>query len=369
MTTIIGIDLGTTNTVVADGNGIRAIHGKRQLPSVVAFPPNGKTLIGDLARARRAIDPQHTISSSKRLIGDPPGRTISEIQQRFPGDIIITEAGAPAYRTRAGLVSPEQVAALLIHEAVVGTGLDPDELCAVVTVPAAYSQASRASVGRAARQAGLTQVLVVDEPIATAVAHEGLVGSHLSAIYDIGGGTFDFAVVERTPDRTRILAHGGDLFLGGDDFDHALARHCAQEIYEHHQWDIGADRDAFDRLVGQCERAKIALSMHAQVAIDLSAVEPDLPIAQVAWPLTRSTLERVCGGLVRQTFVICDEVLRNAGVNARNVDAVFMAGGTTLLPIVERTLAGYFGKPPSFDVSPLDVVAIGAYATANTTFG
>jgi molecular chaperone DnaK len=368
MTTIIGIDLGTTNTVVADETGIRAIHGKRQLPSVVAFPPTGATLVGDAARARRAIDPHHTISSSKRLIGDPPSRTVAEIQQRFPGEIVTTEVG-PAFRTRAGLVTPEQVAAVLIREAVIGSGLEPEDLSAVVTVPAAFNANARASVGRAARQAGLNQVLVVDEPIATAVAHEGLVGSHLSAIYDIGGGTFDFAVVERTPQRTRILAHGGDLFLGGDDFDHALAMYCAKEIFQQHQWDLTADRDAFDRLVAQCERAKIALSLHAQVAIDLSAVEPDLPIAQVVWPLTRATLERVCGDLVRRTFVICDEVLRNANVHARSVDAVFMAGGTTLLPIVERTLAGYFGKAPSFDVSPLDVVAIGAYATATTTFG
>ncbi|MDP2339845.1 MAG: Hsp70 family protein [Deltaproteobacteria bacterium] len=371
--TPIGIDLGTTNTVVCGKDGPMAVAvvdnvPQLYLPSAVAFPPSGPVLVGEPARRRRSIDAKNTILSSKRLIGRERGSVaVAEFRDRYPHELGELD-DAPAFVTRRGPISPTKIAAMVLEAALLGAGLEPAEVHAIVTVPAGFSALQRTATAAAARSAGIGQAIILDEPIATAVAHGGISGAQLSAVYDIGGGTFDFAVVERTEKRARILAHGGDLFLGGDDLDHALARSVAKTVLETRQWDIANDVEALDRLVAECERAKIRLSSVEQTWVDLAAVEPDLPFADPRLLLTRGDLVRICLDLVRRTFVTCDEVLHEAGVSARQLDGIYLAGGTTSIPFLRDMVAAYFGRPPEQKLSPMNVVAVGAYVGAEAAF-
>jgi molecular chaperone DnaK (HSP70) len=366
---ILGIDLGTTNTVVADADGVRSIGGHHMMPSVVGFAPQA-VVVGDLAKQRRPIDPKNTVVSSKRLMGsDTSASTVAEFSSRYAMDVVASPQG-PAFVTRGGTHTAEQIAAFMLEAAVVDAGVDPTNVMAVVTVPAAFRPEQRDATRRAAQRAGLTQVVLVDEPVAVAIAHEGVVGSRITAVYDIGGGTFDFAVVERTEKRARILAHGGDLFLGGDDFDYALACVLADQLLTAIGWDVRQNVSTFDRLVTQCERVKIALSVHAGVDLDLLSIEPALAqmTTMTTMHIPREVLTAACMSLARRTFVTCDEVLREAGVSARELQGVFLAGGTTLVPFVEDLIGKYFQQQPSYEVPPLHVIALGAYRTAAAAF-
>ena len=371
--TAIGIDLGTTNTVVCGRQGVltvATVDGVRQsfLPSAVAFPPSGPPLVGEAARRRRGIDAKNTILSSKRLIGRERGSVaVGEFRARYPHELGELD-DAPAFVTRRGPISPTKIAAMVLEAALVGADLEPAEVHAIVTVPAGFSGLQRTATAAAARGAGIGQAIILDEPIATAVAHGGIVGAHLSAVYDIGGGTFDFAVVERTEKRARILAHGGDLFLGGDDLDVALARSVAANVLATRHWDVTTDVEALDRLVAECERAKIRLSSEETTYVDLSAIEPDLPFKNARLPLTRAELVRSCLDLVRRTFVTCDEVLHAAGISAHQLDGVYLAGGTTQIPFLRQMVAAYFKRQPEQKLSPMDVVAVGAYVGAEAAF-
>ena len=371
--TPVGIDLGTTNTVVCGAVGVlpvAVVDGVQQfyLPSAVAFPPSGPALVGEAARRRRAIDAKNTILSSKRLIGREKGSVaVGEFMARYPQELGELD-DAPAFVTRRGPISPTKIAAMVLEAALLGAGLEPAEVQAIVTVPAGFSALQRTATAAAARAAGIGQSIILDEPIATAVAHGGISGAQLSAVYDIGGGTFDFAVVERTEKRARILAHGGDLFLGGDDLDVALARGVAATVLSTRQWDITTDVAALDRLVAECERAKIRLSSVENTFVDLAAIEPDLPFKNPRLPITRVELVRCCLDLVRRTFVTCDDVLRDAGVSARQLDGVYLAGGTTMIPFLRDMVTAYFGRAPETKLSPMNVVAVGAYVGAEASF-
>jgi molecular chaperone DnaK len=181
-----------------------------------------------------------------------------------------------------------------------------------------------------------------------------------AAVYDLGGGTFDLAVVDCTGPSARVLGHGGDAYLGGDDVDQAVADWAASEVLRLYGWDLRRDPIVLDRLMVQCERAKVRLGFAQEARIELAQIDPAAPLAAHGVVLGREHFDQLCRELVNRTFGVCDQVLRDSGVTVRDIDAVFLSGGSTLLPSVRDGVARYFGKLPRCDHDPMEVVAVGA---------
>jgi molecular chaperone DnaK len=363
----LGIDLGTTNTAAAlDGRLLTFTDGPRRqavLPSVVAYPPTGVVLVGASARRRRAIDPTNTIFSAKRIIGRGWfARETRDFQERYPFALVRTLQDLPAFQTRAGRQSATDVAARVLTCV---RGQLPEAAAVsqvVIGVPSGFAAEQRAATVAAAQQAGLDGVRVIDEPVATAWAYlrADRPAARYAAVYDLGGGTFDLAVLDCAAAPFQVLAHGGDLYLGGDDVDGALAAWAAAEILRDHRWDLRDDPETFDRLVAECERAKIRLSYVEKTRIELAEVDPAAPFVAAGVTLGRAELTDLCTDLVRRTFGICDEVLAGAGLKARDVGAVYLAGGSCLLPMLRGAVEQYFGASARCDFDPMEVVALGA---------
>jgi len=361
---LLGIDLGTTNTVVSVDREIRKItdSGRAVLPSVVAFLPNSSVFIGEVARRRRSIDCYNTIYSSKRIIGrrfgDGPTRNFIE---RYPFEVVETRAGMPAFHTRAGDFTPTQIATYILEDVLRRTELDPTGCETVVTVPASFSDAQRQASADAAAAAGLGYPRLIDEPSATALAY--LHADHpcrRALVYDLGGGTFDCAVLDCSNGMPRMLSHASDLQLGGDDIDYTLAQWVARLVLEKHNWDLTNYSETFDRLLVQCEEAKISMSVSAEAPVYLSQVDPECPVEDGVVVLTQNILKDVCQDIVRRSFIACDDVLRAANLAAGDIDAVFLAGGTSLLPVIQEGVEAYFGRAGLIEFDPTEVVALGA---------
>ncbi len=363
----VGIDLGTTNTVAAiEGTPIQmdaGIEGSPILPSVVAFPPSGAVLAGATARKRRAIDPKNTIYSAKRLIGQRwLSYATTQFRKTYPFELIEQRSGGPAFRTRAGDFTPVDIGAKLVEKLFASRVTLRSSLHAVVAVPAAFEPSARDATRTAVEQAGIAHVSVIEEPVATAMAYRTAREERLrhAVVYDFGGGTFDLAVVDCSQSPARVVLHSGDAYLGGDDIDRALAEWVAGEVLAQHSWDLRADPEVFDRLVLQCEWAKIQLSAGNESSVELGQVDPVAPAATDRVRLTRPKLAELAQPFVSRTFILCDQLLRDAGLKASQIDAVFLAGGTTRLPLVREGVANYFARLPRCDFNPLEVVAIGA---------
>jgi molecular chaperone DnaK len=363
----IGIDLGTTNSVAAIGGSvIRTVSNEeahRVMPSVVAFPPNGVALVGAAAKRRRASDPINTIFSSKRIIGAGwHAYRTTKFRRQYPFDLVENERGQPVFRTRAGNHSPTDIAARIMGALLSTAELDPTQFNAIVCVPAAFDDAARDATVEAARLSGLRDPRVIEEPLATATAYltTGSERRGTFAVYDLGGGTFDLAILDGSTEPARVLAHGGDAYLGGDDVDLALARWIVDETVRTHGWDLSTDALVFDRVLWQAELAKIRLCFGTQTRVELEAIDPAAPLAGVSLVIDRDHLEALGHDLVARTFAVCDDTLRSAGIKARDLHAVFLAGGATLLPSVRKGVASYFGQLPRCDFDPLEVVCIGA---------
>jgi molecular chaperone DnaK len=366
----IGIDLGTTNTVASSAGKVITLGCEQDsavLPSVVAFPPNGQTLVGTAARRRRAIDGKNTIWSSKRLIGRRwRSPEVRGMRERYPFELVQGEDGGVAYRTRVGTLTPVEVAATILRRLFEEAGLDPDRTRAAVAVPSAFQSEHRQATSEAAQQAGLKNLDVVDEPVATALAY--LAGGEEKlgrvGVYDLGGGTFELAIVDCQTRPYRVLANKGDLYLGGDDIDQSIASWAADQVLMTHRWDLRDNALVFDRLVLECERAKCRLCYATQTTIELSQVDPAVPGGESSLGITQERLAGLAEDLVKRTFLLCDEVLALAGIKAADLDAVFLAGGTTQLPMVRHAVAKYFDRRPRTEFDPMEVVAIGASITA-----
>jgi molecular chaperone DnaK len=363
----IGVDLGTTNTVAAiEGTPIQIASGADNatiMPSVVAFPPSGAVLAGATAKKRRAIDPKNTLYSAKRIIGQRwLSYAATQFRKSYPFDLVETEGGGCAFRTRAGVFTPVEIGARLIEKLFAARPTLRTSLAATVTVPAAFEPNPREATRKAVEQAGIARVSVVDEPVATAMAYLTTHDEQIkyAAVYDLGGGTFDLALVDCSNRPARVIRHAGDAYLGGDDIDHALAEWVAERVLTRHNWDLRAEPEVFDRLVLQCEQAKIALGSVPEAVIDLGLVDPATPAAAERVTLDRKRLTELAQPLVSRTFMLCDQVLREAELTAKQIDAVYLAGGTTLLPLVRENVASYFGSLPRCDFDPMEVVAIGA---------
>lgn len=361
---VLGIDLGTTNTVAAIANHIIPIaeSGSRTLPSVVAFLPNGRTFVGSSARRRRVIDAANTIYSSKRIIGrryDDP--ETEDFRERYRFQLVEADDGGTHFVTRAGRFSPTDIARIVLEEVLDRVRSVPGEFEVQITVPPTFAPSQRDATLEAAAQAGLRNVALLDEPTATACAYLSLpLSAKRALVYDLGGGTFDCAVLEWSANQPQVIAQSSDLFLGGDDIDERLARWVLEYVLEKHNWDLANYVEIYDRLVARCEEIKIELSERESAVLPLSQVDPECPAASEGVTVTRSVLDALCEDLMCRTFITCDDVLRMAGLRASDVDAVFLAGGTTLLPVIRSGVETYFSQRGLIEFEPTEVVARGA---------
>ena len=362
----IGIDLGTTNTVVARNFEALRIRGNGcVMPSAVAFPPSGATLIGKAARRRRALDPQNTILSAKRVIGARwHSSYTAQFREHYPYDLVQGSDGGPMFRTRAGIASPVDIGGTVVRGLCELTSCPTADAHAVVSAPVGFDRRRRDATAEAVSRARFASVRVVEEPIATALAYLNRSSLKYAFVYDLGGGTFDAAVVDCSSYPFRVIGHGGDPYLGGDDVDRTIALYVADRTLSRDGWDLSNDAVTFDRLVHACELAKCELSESQEAAIAIPSVDPAAPESCGVIPISRDEVQQLTFDLVRRTFGICDEVLAQASLKARDMQAVFLAGGSTQLPGLRGYVEQYFGKRPRSDLDPMQVVSLGASLAA-----
>jgi len=362
----VGIDLGTTNTVVARNfETLRIEGGSSVMPSAVAFPPSGATLIGKAARRRRAMDPGNTILSAKRIIGARwRSSYTTQFRDHYPYDLVEGPDGWAVFNTRAGLVCPVEVSSTVIRGLCELTKCPVQDVHAVVTAPVGFDTRRRDATALAVSKANFASVRVIEEPIATALAYLNRSSLKYAFVYDLGGGTFDAAVVDCSSYPFRVIGHGGDPYLGGDDVDRTIALHVADRTLASDGWDLSNDAVTFDRLVLACELAKCELSESEEAAIAIPSVDPAAPESCGIILITREQVQQLTLDLVRRTFSMCDEVLAQAGLKARDMEAIFLAGGSTRLPGLNAYIESYFGKRPRSDLDPMQVVGLGASLAA-----
>ena len=372
----IGIDLGTTNTVVAavvDGVAITLEdeQGRRLLPSVVSFHPSGTVLVGDAARERRLIDPENTIFSIKPLIGRPfDSDEVKAARGRFPFQF--TEGAKSSTMVLARDVSyalPEISAFVLrrakaIAEHALGGPVDR----AVITVPANFNDLQRASTKIAGKLAGLEVLRILNEPTAAALAYgQSIAKAEKIAVYDLGGGTFDITLLDLTGNVFEVLATAGDTALGGDDIDHLLAERISLEVIKKFNYDPRANAASFARLRFIAEEVKKRLSVQNAVEQNLSGVgftDGGVPIA-MTMTITRDELDRIALPLIERTIMVSKQSIELIGLQPANFDRVILVGGSTRMPLAARLVEKLFGQPPHLKVNPDEVVALGAAIQAH----
>ncbi len=365
----LGIDLGTTNSVAASNASVLPLlDGDREsslLPSMVAFLPNGGAAIGESAKARKPIDPKNTLYSSKRVIGESfLSYAAQQFRAQYPHEMARGPEGSVEFITRAGAISPGEIAALIASHLCMRACFHPAEVPTVVTVPSAFHDRAREATLRGVRRAGFTDVRLIEEPVATAIAYMQRASLRFAAVYDFGGGTFDFAIIDCSRFPFKVLGHGGDPYLGGDDVDQALAQLIAERVLRIYGWDMRSDPLIFARLTMAAEVAKCQLAETEKTTIDVADVDPAAPYTLSRAPVDRAMLREATMPLVRRSFGICDEVLAAVGLRAADIQAVFMAGGSTRLPLLAEMVSQYFGRRVRTDLNPEHVVALGASIAA-----
>jgi molecular chaperone DnaK len=369
---IVGIDLGTTNTVVAscDEAGTPRVladdNGYKIHPSVVSFHPNGSVVVGAEAKQRKVIDPSNTVYSIKRLIGRSiKSREIQAAQARMPYTIKEGVAQAPVIATRGGEFAVPELSAIVLDHArnIARRALATEVTRAVVTVPASFNDAQRSATATAGAIAGLTIVRVLNEPTAAALAYgfqKQL--SRTIAVYDFGGGTFDVTVLRLDDQVYEVLGTAGDSFLGGDDLDERLVDHMVAQFLAQHRIDLRENELALMRLRAVAEQTKIELSRRTRaiVKVDEIAYGPGGAPIDLQLEITRDELISRVGDIIERTFPVCEEALRVAGATLDDVEDVVLVGGTTKIPHVRDRVTRFFGKTPRTDVNPEEAVAMGA---------
>jgi len=365
---IIGIDLGTTNSVVAVmENGqpiiIPNAEGKRTTPSVVAFTKSGEILVGDAARRQAVTNPRNTVYSAKRFMGTTFAERKDEAEKmpykvnRGKGDMVIFEIEGKSY-------TPQEIAAKVLGKLKQAAEdyLGQPVTEAVITVPAYFNDGQRQATKDAGRIAGLDVKRIVNEPTAAALAYGLDKKKHEKiAVYDFGGGTFDVSILEVGENVVEVLSTGGDTHLGGDNVDELLIQWLVDNFKSETGVDVKSDPMAMQRLKEAAEKAKIELSAAQQTDINLPFLTADQSGPKhLNVSLTRAKFEQMIGAIVEKTLAPCRQVIKDAGLSVDDIQEVLLVGGSTRIPLVQQKVKEFFKREPNRTVNPDEVVAIGA---------
>ena len=380
MARVVGIDLGTTNTVVAavnDGNA-RALSDEQNhtlIPSVVSFHPNGTVLVGRGAKERRTVDPSNTIFSIKRLIGRSwDTEEVRRARARLPFEMREGPGQAALVVARGETYTLPEISAFVLRKAksMADAALGERVEQAVITVPANFNDLQRAATKVAGRVAGLEVSRILNEPTAAALAYGyGKSSSERLAVYDFGGGTFDVTLLDLSNNVFEVLATAGNTFLGGDDIDLAIAERMADQFLRQHRYDPRTDPLAFHRFRLAAEELKHRLSDTGEVSTEISEVThgPGGKALALQFSMTRGELELLAGPIVDKTFDVCREALSVARLGVGELDQVLLVGGSTRIPLVRRRVEEFFRRETQSHVNPDEVVAIGAAIQATALAG
>jgi molecular chaperone DnaK len=369
MPVAVGIDLGTTNSVIAatvDGQPtvIPNAEGSRTTPSVVAFTPQGERLVGQIARRQAILNPKGTIYSAKRFIGRRYDEVASEVNA-VSFDVAPGPDGTARFKVQGRLYAPEEISALVLRKLAEDASKFLGERVteAVITVPAYFNDAQRQATRDAGRIAGLEVLRIINEPTAAALAY-GLdkKSNETVLVFDLGGGTFDVSVLDIGDGVVEVRATSGDTHLGGDDFDRRIVDYLADEFQRDNGIDLRADPQALQRLFEAAEKAKVELSSVTQTTISLPFITADASGPKhLNTTLMRSTFEEITRDLVERTNGPVRQAMADAKLTGADIDEVILVGGSTRIPAVQnlvRRLTG--GKDPNMTVNPDEVVAVGA---------
>jgi molecular chaperone DnaK len=369
MAKIIGIDLGTTNSCVAvmEGNEPVVIpnsEGHRTTPSIVAFTDSGERKVGEPAKRQAITNPERTIFSIKRFMGETFDRVGEDIK-RVPYKVVRGDNNTPRVEVDGRQYTPQEISAMILQkmkktaEDYLGTSIDE----AVITVPAYFNDSQRQATKEAGEIAGLKVRRIINEPTAAALAY-GLDknGKDMKiAVYDLGGGTFDISILELGDGVFEVKSTHGDTHLGGDDFDHVIIDFLADTFQSQHSIDLRKDSMALQRLKEAAEKAKIELSSSVSTEINLPYIAPVNGTPQhLVVTLTRAKFEQLAADLINKTVAPCEKALKDSGYSASQIDEVILVGGSTRIPAVQKKVEEIFGKQPNKGVNPDEVVAVGA---------
>ena len=377
MAKVIGIDLGTTNSVVAVVEGgdpavIPNAEGSRLTPSVVGFAKEGEILVGQVAKRQAITNPENTVFSIKRFMGRRYEEVLHEIKL-VPYKVVKAANGDARVDIRGKVYSPPEISAIILRklkeaaEAYLGEKVSK----AVITVPAYFNDSQRQATKDAGTIAGLEVLRIVNEPTAAALAY-GLdkKKDEVIAVYDLGGGTFDISVLEIGDGVFEVKSTNGDTHLGGDDFDQKIIEWIADEFRKEHGIDLRKDRMALQRLKEAAEKAKCELSTTLQTELNLPFITADASGPKhLVMTLTRAKLESLVMDLVERTTEPCRQAMKDAGVTPKQIDEVILVGGQTRMPKVQELVRELFGREPHKGVNPDEVVAIGAAIQAAVLAG
>ncbi len=365
---VIGIDLGTTNSVVGVMEGGSPVvipnqEGSRLTPSVVAFTKEGEVLVGQVAKRQAITNPENTIFSIKRFVG----RRYEEVEQEtklVPYRVVPAPNGDVRIEIRGKQYSPPELSAMILRKLkeAAEAHLGEKVTQAVITVPAYFNDSQRQATKDAGRIAGLEVLRIINEPTAAALAY-GLEKKQDEevAVYDLGGGTFDISTLELGQGVFEVKSTNGDTHLGGDDFDQRVIDWVADEFKKEHGVDLRKDRMALQRLKEAGEKAKIELSSTVQTEVNLPFITADATGPKhLVMTLTRAKLEALVADLIERTAEPCRQAMKDAGVTAADIDEAILVGGQTRMPKVQELAKQLFGKEPHKGVNPDEVVAIGA---------
>ncbi len=376
---IVGIDLGTTNSVAAIvENGrpriISDTGGGYLIPSVVAIDEKGNRLVGQAAKRQTLINPIHTVHGAKRLIGrDIRSNVVDDIQEHFKYRITETEGSDVQIQLREDAYGLDEISAMILdHVRNVAQDMLGREITkAVVTVPAYFNDRQRQAVRDAGKIAQLEVLRIINEPTAAALAYGFAKGfKQKLAIYDFGGGTFDVSILDVRGNVFEVKATGGDTFLGGVDFDNRLAEWVMHHFEKEHGIDLSRDPMSHQRITDACEQAKIDLSIRTETRINIPYITagPEGPI-NLDMAIKREEFEELTHDLVDNTLKSCQRVMDDCKLRPEDIDAVLLVGGSTRIPIVARSVEKFFGKSPSKAIHPDEAVALGAALLADSLAG
>ncbi len=369
MSKIIGIDLGTTNSVVSVLEGgepkvIENSEGGRTTPSVVAFKKDGERLAGGPAKRQAVTNAENTVFSIKRFMGRAYDEVPDELKT-VPYKVEKGESGTARVRIDDKLYSPQEISAMILQKlkSTAEDYLGEKITEAVITVPAYYNDAQRKATKEAGKIAGLEVRRIINEPTAAALAY-GLGKQDKDrtiAVYDLGGGTYDISILELGGGVFEVKSTNGDTHLGGDDFDHKLIDYLADSFQKSEGVDLRADKMALQRLKEAAEKAKTELSSSSETSINLPFITAtaDGP-KHLTTTLSRAKFEQLVGNLVQRTVAPMKQALEDAKLTRDDIDEVILVGGSTRIPLVQKTVEEFFGKTPNRSVNPDEVVAMGA---------